>query len=316
MKNFIFVLCLSLSLGTILTINSCKKATTNTTDDSTSTLDNNSVSNAVNATTDDAAAAAGEVKSFSGKTEAHWWNTAVLCGASAVDTGTPGNHLITITYDGTSTCNGITRSGTVTVSNTSGIPWKNAGAIIQVTFTNLKITDLVTNSSYTLNGTHTITNETGGLAWRVIAELDQNTTVTHRHQSSDMTVTFDDGSQRTWNVDRTRSWSSSTSGSVNTITVTVSSENGGSIDSWGTNRNGKTFTNVINSPISANNNASCTWKPYTGKTTHTVDNRTATILYGTNSSGQQIGSATTCGDGFYVTFTKGTRTTSVFKQYR
>ncbi len=316
MKKFMLALSLSLAIGTVITLNSCQKGKNNLADDSISAQDNASINNAINATTDDAASAAGQVKSFSGKTNG-WWNSAVLCGVTIVDSGTviAGNKTISITYDGTTTCNGVIRSGNVTVQNSSGITWNTAGSVLTVTFNALAITDPISGNTYTVNGTHTLTKETNGLEWQIIAEVLTNQTVTRRNQSSNMSITFPDGSVRTWSVDRTRSWSSSVTGSVNTITVTVSSENANHIDATGTNRYGNTFTNTIVTPIMANNNLSCTWKPYQGETQHVVNNRTTTVVFGTNLLGTQIGNATTCGDGYYITYSNGIRTLHRFVAY-
>ena len=313
MKKFMLVLSLTFTLGAAITLTSCQKEKGGAADDSVSAQDNTSINNAVNATADDAAAAAGQVKSFSGKTDG-WWNSAVLCGVQLVDSGTAGNRVITLTYDGTTTCNGVVRSGTVTITNNSGLPWKEAGSVLNVVFNNLQITDPVTLATFTVNGTHTFTKETAGLEWQVIAGLTTNTTVTRRNVGN-MTISFPNGTTRTWTVDRTRSWSSVVNANVNTITVSIYSEAAGGVDVTGTNRFGNTFTNTIVQPIAANNNAGCYWKPYTGKITHSVSSRTATVLFGTDASGNQIGSPTTCGDGYYITYTNNNRTVYKFVGY-
>ncbi len=296
-----------------MTLTSCKKAST-AADNSVSAQDVSNVSNAVNATSDDATSAAGQVKSYSGKTEAAWWNSAVLCGATTVDTGSAGNHVITITYDGTSSCNGMIRSGSITVSNTTGVLWNTAGAELTVNYNNLKVTDIVSGNTYTISGTHTITNVTGGLAWQVIAGLSPSgTTVTHRNQSSNMSVTFPNGSQRTWTVDRTRSWN--ITGTV--ITVTVSSQASGNVSESGTNRFGDAFTNTITTPITADN--TCLWRPYAGEVTHQIGSATGTITYGTDPSGNHVGTPSYCGSygtyGFYITYTNGSVNRTRFVSY-
>ena len=309
MKKFMLALCLTVAVGIIITLNSCKKTGTSTVDESVSAQDNTALTNGINATSDDAASAAGQVKSFSGKTDG-WWNSAVLCGVSVVDSGTAGNRTITITYNGTTSCNGITRSGTVTIVNNSGIPWNTAGSVLNITFNNLAITDVVSGYTYTVNGTHTLTKETDGLEWQVIAEVVTNTTVT-RKNTGNMTITFPDGSTRSWTVNRTRSWSSVVSGNKNVITVRVYSEAAGNVDVTGTNRFGNTFTNVIADTIAANNySAGCYWKPYEGKTIHSVNNRTVTVLYGTDASGNQANNPTQCAAGLFITYTKANGNTA------
>ena len=161
-------------------------------------------------------------------------------------------------------CFGHIRSGSITITLTNGAAWADVGAQLTVVYNNLKIADVVSGANYTINGTHVITNETGGLAWKVAFGLAPNTTVKHRNQSSNMSITFANGSQRTWSVDRTREWSSSGTN----ITVSVYSENSGNVDVWGANRYGTTFTNSIPTTVAADNNPSCPWKPYQGKTEH------------------------------------------------
>src|SRR5579863_8203417 len=107
MKNIILGLSLSLAIGTILTLNSCKKETTE--DDSISAQDAATVNSAVNATSDDAGAVAGQVTGFAGKTQGLYQ---ALCGISLIDSTTTAGRL-TITYDGLSYCLRILRSGSI-----------------------------------------------------------------------------------------------------------------------------------------------------------------------------------------------------------
>jgi hypothetical protein len=291
---FIAVLLLSLA------ISSCKKESK--ANDSTNTKDANGVSNAVDATSDDAAAMAGQVAGIAGKTTSGGWY--MLCGSTVVDTGN--GRTITVTYDGTSICNGVTRTGTVVVTLASGSAnWAQPGAVVNVAINNVKVTDVTSGNSFTLNGNHTITNETGGLAWTLWWNAPSGTIVKHRDKSSNMSVTFSDGTTGTWNVDRTRTWSLT----GNVITFSVSSENANNEDTWGTNRYGEQFTTNIATAISANNaNALCYWRPFQGKYVYNVPNRnaTASILFGTNSSGAPVGTSTTCAPGYYLTYTLST----------
>ncbi|MDB5281854.1 MAG: hypothetical protein JWO06_929 [Bacteroidota bacterium] len=313
MKNFLLALSLTLALGTTVSLNSCKKTTS--TDDSQSAVDNTAVSNAMNNTSDDATSAAGQVGSISGKTDG-WHHP--LCGATAIDSGSANsNHLLTLTYDGTSNCNGVTRSGTVTVQLTGGTHWKDQGAVLTISFTNLVVTDIATGGHYTLTGTHVITNETGGLAWQVLDGI-ANGPVAHRH-TGNLQITFADGNQRTWSIDRTRTFTNA--GGI--ATIQLSSEATGNVDASGTNANGFTFVNSIPTPLVANSNPSCAWKVYQGEYNHEVANtrgRTVNIKFGVNASGAQIGSATTSATdcdvmGFLATFTVGNRTKTRFVGY-
>src|SRR5580700_8015184 len=102
MKKTILVLSLFLITGTVITLNSCKKAAATTTDDSTSAEDATNVSNAMNSTTDDITNAASTRTSFSGKTASF----ELLCGGLATYDSV--NGIITITYSGAE-CSGIVK---------------------------------------------------------------------------------------------------------------------------------------------------------------------------------------------------------------
>jgi len=294
-----------------LVFSSCKKdgTTATTEDNSISAADVASVSSGLDETNEDAGAVVGGVRSYPGP-RSDFFNRYILCGSVTVDTGTPGDRLITITYDGSTTCNGMERSGSITIANNSGIPWNQQNSVITVTYNNLKLTDVMTGAYYTINGMHTITNETGGLAWQVIAQLvPSGTTVTHRNVSSDMSITFANGEKRTWTVDRSRTWN--LTGQL--ITKTVFAQGANNVTESGTNRYGHDFTNQISAAIMSNNQAGCVWDPYQGGFSHVVNttstqseqitDRTTSVVFGTNPEGVQIGSATTCGDGYFITYT-------------
>jgi hypothetical protein len=74
---------------------------------------------------------------------------------------------------------------------------------VTVQFNSLAITRLSDNKTITLNGTHTYTNVSGGSLIELPNE-PAGTTITHSITSSNMQITFDNGAQRTWNVDRQR----------------------------------------------------------------------------------------------------------------
>jgi hypothetical protein len=295
MKNLFLALSLSLAIGAVFTLNSCKKETTE--DDSVSAQDAGTITTAMSTSGDDASASAGQVQAFTGKTQGLYQ---ALCGVTLLDTSSI--HQITLTYDGTSDCFGITRSGTITVALTNGTHWQDVGAQLTVTYNGLKVTDVISGASFTLNGTHTITNQLGGLAWKLAYGLVTNDSTIHNFTSSNMSITFPNGSQRTWTFNRSREWTSAVVGGHNTITLTDYTTNSGGIDVTGTNRYGNAFTNAILTPISSDNNVGCLYKPYQGKTQHVVGGRTTTVTYGTNLTGTQDGSATVCGSGFYISY--------------
>jgi hypothetical protein len=86
------------------------------------------------------------------------------------------------------------------VSMAQGVQWKNAGAAVTITFQNVKITRLRDNKSVTINGAQTYTNVSGGL----LANLPILNSITHRIHSSNLSLSFNDGTQRNWQVDKQR----------------------------------------------------------------------------------------------------------------
>ena len=296
MKNLLLVLCLSLAIGTVLILNSCSKGSNE--DDSVSAQDERTIATGINTSGDDASASAGQVQAFTGKTQGLY---AALCGVTLVDTATNA-HQITLTYDGTSDCFGITRSGSITASLTNGTHWQDVGAQLTITYNSLKVTDVISGASFTINGTHTITNVLGGLAWKLAYGLVTNDSTIHNFTSTNMSITFPNGTQRTWSFNRSREWTSIVTGTHNTITQTDFTTAAGGIDVTGTNRYGNAFTNAILTPIASNNNVLCPFKPYQGQTQHVVNGRTTTVTYGTNASGSADGSPTVCASGFYISY--------------
>src|SRR5258708_14282341 len=129
----------------------------------------------------------------------HQVNTLICDATVTVDT-TVNPWTVTITYNGTNCKGNRTRTGTVVVSVPAGVKWSDKGAVVTVSIQNLKITRVADGKSITLNGTHTYTNVTGGSLWN-LASLG---TITHTVTSNDMTISFANGTQRSWSVARQR----------------------------------------------------------------------------------------------------------------
>jgi hypothetical protein len=269
-------------------------------------------------TSDDAAAAAGQnsYKSLGLNISLNGANATFFLDATITDTSAATG--IVITYNGTNFYNGIKRSGTITITS-NGTPWHEQGAVLTVQYTNLTVTDEISGNTYVLNGTHTITNETGGLAYQVVLGTGTATSVTHLIQSSNMKVTLPGGSQRTWTVDRSRTWTRT--GNVVTVSLAAGSgAAGSSVTESGTNRFGEAFTNSITQTISADNNDG--YRPYTGTFIHQIGTATGTVTFGTSSSGTQEGTAATTAlsfpfgsYGYYITYVNGSATRSRFVSY-
>ena len=206
----------------------------------------------------------------------------LICDAAISYDSTSNPRTITITYDTTNCFGNRTRSGSTVVSMAQGVQWKNAGASITVTFHDLKITRLSDNKSITLNGSQTLTNVTGGLLiYLPIAS------VTHTVTSDGMTITFDNGTQRTWKVAKQRVFTYDNGGVVS-ISGTHTEGNVPHVAEWGTNRFGIAFTTSTVSPVIIRQD--CSFRVTGGELLHTTANYAATVSFGLDQSGNP----TTC----------------------
>jgi hypothetical protein len=259
---------------------------------------------------DDAVNTAGGVTAISGKTEGIY----SLVGAT-VDTTQRDSGIITITYDGTTIVDlTFKRSGSIKLqleNYASGTRWKDQGAVLDVTYNAVVVTNVVSGAHYQYDGANHITNTTGGLAWKVLAGQVQGS-VSHRHTATGLTVTFANGSQRQWSIDRTRTYSNT--GGVISLTVSGNATQGGysNVDVWGTNRNGNQFYNQIVTPIEYSNSCSHYRDPNSGEFKHYVNNNILDVILGVDASGTPT---TSCPWGYKVTYTTSGRTYTRVVQY-
>ncbi len=207
----------------------------------------------------------------------------LICDATVVVDTLSNPRTITITFNGINCLGNRTRTGVIVVSMAQGVRWANAGAVLNVTFQNFRITRLRDNKSITINGTQTYTNVSGGL----LINLALLNTITHTITSSNMSVTFDNGSQRTWQVARRRVFTYN-NGAVITVTGMHTEGSVTGIAEWGTNRFGRSFTTAIAEPIVRRQD--CSFRVGSGKVTHTTPVFTASATFGLNASGNP----TTC----------------------
>jgi hypothetical protein len=312
MQKIIHNLSLLVMVAVALCFNSCRKE--NLSDASQSAKDATAMSNVLNATGNDADIAAAQVSSIAGKTNGNI-HLGALCNSAVITDTSSTNKQITINYTGAFSCNGVIETGTVTIQLTNGNYWRDTGAVLTVTINNLQFTDVATGGTYTLSGAYTITNVNGGLLYDMFVN-GASGPIIRRHQtigSQPITITFANGSSRSWTFDRTRTFTTY-NGLIN---VSLSSQASNNIAMSGTNRYGESFQDVIASPIQATNNPGCLWKPWTGTWQHNIDNKTTTIQFGTDINGNQIGSEGTCasGDGYFITYSNGKRTLTKFVEY-
>lgn len=207
----------------------------------------------------------------------------IICDATITVDTTSNPRTITLTFNGTPCLPGRTRTGVIVISMNQGVRWKNAGAQINVAFQNFKITRTLDNKSLTLNGTQTNTNVTGGL----LINLASLGTITHTITSSNMSLLFDNGQTRNWQIARQRTFTYN-NGIVVSVTGTHTEGSLSGIAEWGTNRFGNSFTTAITNPLVFRQD--CDFKLTAGSVQHSTANFNALLTFGLNASGNP----TTC----------------------
>ncbi len=258
-----------------------------TTETSVHSDDQSRFSSEIDAVANDADLVVELTSNFAGRMETE--GISPICDATLAFDSVSNPKTITITYNGTNCQGNRTRTGVVVISMESAMRWKNAGAVLNVSFQNLKITRTSDNKSITINGTQSYTNVSGGL----LINLPVLGTITHRISSSNMSVKFDDLSQRNWQVARQRVFSFDNGVNITTTgTHTEGSVTG--ITEWGTNRFGNSFTTAITEPLIVRQ--SCNFRLVTGKVQHKTLLYNAAVTFGLDANGN----ATTCpGAGAY-----------------
>lgn len=232
-------------LAVFTTFTACKKESKP--EDTTKELethadDQSRISTQIDLVANDASMAVESSAAFSGRMQNPPF---YVCDATATFDSTSTVRKITVTYNG-ATCSGsYKRTGAIVISMPAGVRWKDQGATITVAYQNLKVTRTADNKSITINGSHTITNVSGGLWFNLLTQPS----ITHDVSSDGMTITFDDNSQRTWKLARRRVFTLNNNSLVVTITGRHTVGNNSGIAEWGASRFGRAFTTTITEPL-------------------------------------------------------------------
>jgi hypothetical protein len=230
-----------------------------------------------------------------------------ICDASIVVDTVANPRTVTITYNGTNCAGNRTRTGVIVISIPAGIHWRDTGATVSVNIKNLKITRLSDNKSITINGTHTYTNVSGGR----LSDLPTRSSITHTVASDNMSITFDDGTQRVWHVARQHVYSYS-NGLVLTTTGFHSAGSDKGISEWGTNRYGNDFLCLISQPLVIQQ--ACNFRLTGGQVQLKRTDVTTTATFGLDSAGN----STTCpgaGSYYFKLVWQGTKTYTFILPY-
>ena len=278
-----------LTLATFTIFTSCKKDDKKdpvtepdlATEITTHSDDQNRVSSETDAVAEDAGTVLESEGAFSGRMQ-DLQNINVICGATAILDTLSNPRTITITYNGLDCSGTRMRTGTIVLSMAANMRWKNAGAVINVSFQNYKVKRLSDNKSITFNGNQTYTNVTGGLLF----QLSNVQPIIHTIASSNMSITFDNNTQRQWSIARKRTYTYN-NGIVLEINGTHVNGNNNHIAEWGTNRFGHPFTTSITQGLVIRQ--SCAFRLTSGEIKH-EGFATSIVQFGLDSTGNP----TTC----------------------
>ncbi len=266
-----------------LFIISCQKNSTDTTDYTTESSaqsdDQSRFSNEIDGVANDANLVLEVTPAFAGRGEGL---QSLICDADITVDSLSNPRTITITYNGNNCLGNRTRTGVIVISMAQGVRWKNAGAQINVSFQNFKVTRTSDGKSITINGTQTYTNVSGGL----LINLPTLGSITHTITSSNMSITFDNNSQRNWQVARQRVFTYN-NGIVINVTGTHTAGGLSGIAEWGTNRFGHAFTTVIAQALVLRQD--CAFRIGSGKVEHSTAMFNASATFGLDANGNPTG---------------------------
>jgi hypothetical protein len=207
----------------------------------------------------------------------------LICDATVVVDTSNAVRTITITYNGTNCWGNRTRTGVVVISMPVGVYWRDPGASVTLSIQNLTITRVRDGKAFTINGTKTITNVSGGL----LMDLATLGTITHTISGS-LSIGFADGSMRTWNVSKKRVFSYDNGIVITTAGTHTDSLSNTDVAEWGVNRFGTQFESRISEPKVIRQD--CDFRLVSGQNVILrSDNITSTITYGLDANGDPTG---------------------------
>jgi hypothetical protein len=280
-----------------ITLSGCKKDNNDNKVDTARMQQTNVDNRLMSASVDDASNDVNKVLSGGGGKSMDW----VPCHATLDSVFTIADTVTyKITYNGLN-CNGnFNREGVVWVHKNVNTHWIDAGATVYVLFDNLKVTKVSTGKWAIINGTKVFVNVSGG----VLAQLGGTlTSITHRVTGS-LTATFDDNSQRVWNIARNKTFTGISGDLSCTFEGLGAADGYTNLEAWGTNRHGDLYYNRITTAIVCREG--CDGDPVSGSGIISIpaDLMSATLTFGYDSNEQPVNGGA-CPTKYKVDWTKG-----------
>jgi hypothetical protein len=237
-----------------------------------------------------------------------------LCGVT-IDSSEVANKILYFNFDGITPClsPSRTRGGQIKVQLKSGNKWADIGAVLTITYNNFKITRLKDNKSIMFNGVKTLQNINGNDWFKF---LTSGFILKYKERALNIAVSFDNGLSATWNSARITEWTFKNKTAVSGIPydhinfkATGDTTVGGfsTVDSWGVNRFGKSFTTYYNSSVISNTYCGF-WRFTGGELVHNINSNNYVVTLGVDQNGNPT--PYVCAYGYRVTW-KGANGNSV-----
>jgi hypothetical protein len=158
------------------------------------------------------------------------------------------------------------------------------GATVDVQIINLQVTKVATGQSIVINGNRKNENVSGGFILQLGYGVDE---IIHR-TSGMMTIVFDNGTNRTWNIARRLVYTGTWQNYVLSISGFGTAGSFNNLVTWGVTRQGDQF--YISTPQPIAHKEVCGWDPCSG--IHSMEipslDMGATLTFGFDSNNQPI----------------------------
>ena len=163
--------------------------------------------------------------------------------------------------------------------------WWQQNATVLIRHINFTVTKVSNNKTITINSVKVHRNMTGGVIWQLGGSATQIIHRTWGHAE----VTFQDGTTKTWNDARQKTYTGiPPQNLILTIDGFGSADGFNNLVVWGVNRQGNNFYTQIVEPVV--HRQVCDWDPCSGVKKHTMPDvsKSATLTFGYDSNNQQI----------------------------
>ncbi len=189
-----------------------------------------------------------------------------------------------ITYNGLTCDNKRNRTGQIEVKTKVGTRWSDVGAKVIYKYIDFTVTRVASGKSVKLNGTKTFVNVNGGHRWQLGSTISSYV----ERISGPMQASFDNGTNRTWNVARQITYTGTSGQYIMTLDGFGSAGNYKNLIVWGDNRQGEEFFTQITQSVVCRQ--ACDWDPAAGIKIHQIpsDDKSATITFGYNNNNEPI----------------------------